>query len=167
MVLAAREVWAAHGGRDLCSGPSSDLPSVFGWKNWDSIREWPGVRPIRLGLVEAPLPQPKPGFFNVGIAHLARDTNGEQEQKLRVALQELQGVNVAMFDRKIVIAAADKSLQEALPVGHAEAGRYLEKSHFDALLWGQVLGSGAHASLKLYWTPAEERGKAILRSRSR
>ena len=121
-----------------------------GWNIWDSIKEWPGLRSIRLSLVEARLPQPKRGFFNVGIAHLARDGDREQEQELRAALQELRGVNVAIFDRTIVIAG--EQLQDALQQAHAEAHRYLENSGFDAVLWGEVLGSRTNASIKLYWT---------------
>ncbi len=135
------------------------LVAVFGWENWNDVKDWPVLRSIHRTLVEARLPQPKEGMFNVGIAHLARDTNREQEQKVRVALQELQGVNVGFFDRTIVIAATGKSLQEALQQGHADAARYLEKSRFDTLLWGEVLASGPDPVLKLYWTPAAGMGK--------
>jgi tetratricopeptide (TPR) repeat protein len=123
----------------------------FVWMNWSRVQAWPAVSTTIEWITQADLPVPDPGFFNVGIAHLAED-DGEQERKLHAALRELEGIKVAVFDR--TISTTNEKLQEGLEGGHEEAKRYLAESEYDALLWGEVLGSGADVALKLYWTTA-------------
>jgi tetratricopeptide (TPR) repeat protein len=137
------------------------------------VEKWPPVKHAIEQFTEEPLPKERAGAFNLGIAHLSDDEHGEQEEKLRVALENvnqlpttpsaIKGAIVpVIFDRTIRVDGPD--LHQALEQAHDQARRYLEESGFNVLLWGRVLGKGSGAALKLYWTSAE--GKTWDRSRA-
>lgn len=138
-----------HGRRLAVVVFAAALLSAFVAWNWGELRGAPAGALIER-LVR--LPSPVPGFFNIGIARLANDEDGEQRRKIESALRDLEGIRVSASPREIALSGAQ--LQEALSNGHAEAERYLNDSGFDALIWGEVLGTGGDAALKLYWTTA-------------
>jgi tetratricopeptide (TPR) repeat protein len=129
-----------------------------------AVWHWPTIAQSRWGsaavgwLTRASLPKPVPGYFNVAVVHLVGDASGEQERKIVVALEGVQGVRTSLIDR--TIAREGAQLQDAVRRGHDEARAQLVKSGFDAMIWGEVLGSGSDAALRLYWTSQTGVGRA-------
>ena len=92
--------------------------------------------------------------LTIAIAHLEKDTNGQQETLLRDELANgFEGADTKGIDRTIAVPDAETD-QAALEKATEEAHHLLRESGADVLLWGRVLGSGDRPQMRLYWTPA-------------
>jgi tetratricopeptide (TPR) repeat protein len=110
----------------------------------DSLSRW---------LLPPHLPKATPGYFNVGIAQLVNDDEeGNQGRKLRVALQDLEGVKIAPLKDSIAIDDfTGSTFQDKKRRADESAGALLRRDGYDALIWGEVLRDPSTA-LQLYWT---------------
>ena len=121
------------------------------WVNREHIASLPGLRHFAAWYYQKPIPQANPKQFSIAVAHLDGDDSLENNERLIVeALNEVGGIQVLEFDRKISVRARNR--EEAEKEGHNQAQEYLRESGADVLIWGTVLSSGGQTVLKLYWT---------------
>src|ERR1700734_1367403 len=82
--------------------------------------------------------------FTVGVAGLDNDTDGEGKQFIEDALVDVKGLKVRTLEP--VLRTGDSRQIES---STEEATELLESSNADLLIWGEMLGRGSEASLKL------------------
>ncbi|MGB8900034.1 MAG: hypothetical protein WCC90_12730, partial [Methylocella sp.] len=121
--------------------------------NWEHIAKIPfvprGIAFLRQHAV--PVPRAEAGRLTIAVAHLARDNEGlEHERLLREQLDHFEGVKTLPLDRTLDTDQPDKKKSEE------EARGLLKKDGADVLIWGSVVSLGGKSYMRLYWTPSRE-----------
>jgi hypothetical protein len=71
------------------------------YKNWDKVKNWPGVGKLVMYFSRYPIPQADPNRFAVLVAHLENDEKHEHEHLIIEALNELERVQALALDCNI------------------------------------------------------------------
>ena len=121
--------------------------------NWEHIAKIPFVPGVIAFLCQhaVPVPRAEAGRLTIAVAHLARDNEGlEHERLLRDQLDHFESVKTLPLDRTLDPDQPDKKKSEE------EARGLLKKDGADVLIWGSVVSSGDKSYMRLYWTPSRE-----------
>ena len=106
--------------------------TIYVYKNWDKVKNWPGVRLLIDRWNRWPIPQADPHRFSVLVARLENDTNREHENLIIEALKEFEGIQVLFLDRTILLQGPVPEEQEKR--GHKEARQFLKQSKASVLI---------------------------------
>ena len=139
--------------------------AFYVYKNWATVKTWPGVATLEDVLRRRPVPKAKGDCFSVLVARLKNDHERGHEKKLirdildlkkskemlpLLALEALKGIEMLPLDR--VIKLVEPLTEEMEKQGHKRALRYLKKSGGDVLIWGEILPFQGKTKPRLYWT---------------